>query len=76
MSEPVGKLLELLSDYIFDAEETPEIKYALVSFDEVIPLELQCMVDFMAAHDLFCRLVMNALIFSESYKITPFRVCL
>ena len=53
----------LLSDDKFDAEEKPDITYELVSFDELILLELQWMVDSMAAHDLFCRLVMNALIF-------------
>ena len=59
------KLLELLSDYIFHAEEKPEIKDELVSFDEVILLELRWMVDLIAADDLLCKLVMDALIFSE-----------
>ena len=58
-------LLEVLSNDKSDAEENPEIKDELVSFDEVILLELRWMVDSMAADDLFCRLVMDALIFSE-----------
>ena len=63
--EPFEKLLELLSDDIFDAEENPEITDELLSFDEVILLELRLMVNLMAADDLFCRLVMDALIFSK-----------
>ena len=63
ISEPFEKLLELLSDVIFDAEEKPEITYDLVSFDEVIRLDLRWMVDLMAADDLLCRLIMDALIF-------------
>ena len=65
ISEPFEKLLELLSDDIFDAEEKPDIIDELVSFDEVILLELRWMGDLMASDDLFCRLVMDALIFSE-----------
>ena len=65
ISEPFEKLLELLSDDIFDAEEKPDITDELVSFDEVIILELQWMVDLMAVDDLYYRLVMDALIFSE-----------
>ena len=38
ISEPFEKLIELLSDDIFDAEEKPEITDELVSFDEVILL--------------------------------------
>ena len=64
-SELYEKLLEILSDVIFDAEEKPDIIEELVSFDEVILLEIQWMVDLMVADDLFCRLVMDALIFSE-----------
>ena len=64
-SEPFEKLLELLSDVILDAEVKPDITDKLVSFDEVILLEIQWMVDLMVADDLFCRLVMDALIFSE-----------
>ena len=56
ISEPFEKLLELFSDDIFDAEEKPEITDELVSFDEVILLELRWMVDPMAADELFCRL--------------------
>ena len=59
------KKLEVLSDDKFDAEEKPEIADELKSFDEVILLELQSMVDSMAEYDLFYRLVMDALIFSE-----------
>ena len=65
ISEPFEKLLEVLSDDKFDVEEKPEITDKLVSFDEVILLELRWMVNSMAADDLFCRLVMDALIFSE-----------
>ena len=65
VSEPFEKPLELLSDDIFDAEEKPDIADELVSFDEVILLELRWMVDLMVADDLFCRLVVDALIFSE-----------
>ena len=76
ISEPFEKLLEVLSDDIFDAEEKPEITNELVYFYEAILLELRWMVDSMAADDLFCRLVMDALIFSEYSRRTPFRVCL
>ena len=65
ISEPFEKLLELLSDDILDAEEKLDITDELVSFDEVILLELRWMVDLMAADDLLCRLVMDALIFSK-----------
>ena len=65
ISEPFEKLLELLSYGIFDAEEKPEITDELVSFDEVILLKVQWIVDLMAVDYLFCRLVMDALIFSE-----------
>ena len=64
ISEPFEKILELLSDDIFDAEENPEITYELVSFDVAMILELRWMVGSIAANDLFCRLVMYALIFS------------
>ena len=40
MSKQFEKLLELLSDDIFDAEEKPDITDELVPFDEVILLEL------------------------------------
>ena len=33
ISEPFGKLIELLSDDTFDAEDKPEITDELVSFD-------------------------------------------
>ena len=64
ISETFEKILELLSDDKFDAEEKPEIAYELVSFYEVILLELRWMVALMEADDLFCRLVMDDLIFS------------
>ena len=56
----IWKLLELLSDNIFDAEEKPDITDELVSFDGVIILELQWMVDLMIVDDLLCRLVIDA----------------
>ena len=59
------RLLELLSYDIFDAEDKPEVTDKLVSFDEVIILEIRRIMYLMAADDLFCRLVMDALIFSE-----------
>ena len=65
ISEPFEKLLELLSDDIFDAEEKPEITDELVSFDEVIILELRWMVDLMASDYLFCKLTMDAFLSSE-----------
>ena len=65
ISETFEELLELLSDDIFDAEDKPDITYELVTLDEVILLELRWMVDSMEADDSFCRLVMDALIFSE-----------
>ena len=68
ISEPFEKLLEVLSDDKFDAEEKPEITDKLVSFDEVIILKLRPMVDLMAADDLLCRLVMDALIFPRIIK--------
>ena len=43
--EPFEKLLEIISDDIFDVEEKPEITDELVSFDEVILLEPRWMVD-------------------------------
>ena len=42
-------LLDVLSNNKFDAEEKPEITDELVSFYEVIILELRWMVDSMAA---------------------------
>ena len=65
ISEPFEKLIELLSNDTFDAKEKPEITDELVSLDEVILLELRWMVDSIAADDLFCRLVIYALIYSE-----------
>ena len=71
ISEPFEKLLEVLSDDNFDAEEKPKITDELVSFDEVILLELRWMVDLMAADVLFCRLVMDALIFQNNQEEHP-----
>ena len=45
ISVPFETLLEVLSNYKFDAEEKPEITDELVSFDEVILLEPRWMVD-------------------------------
>ena len=42
-----------------------EISDELVSFYEVILLELRWMVDSVAADDLLSRIVIEALIFSE-----------
>ena len=64
-SEPFELLLELLSVVVFDSELKDDISYMLVSFDEVILLELWCMVDFMTECDLFCKLEIEALIFLE-----------
>ena len=54
-----------LSVVIFDAELKPEISDKVLSFDEVIILELQWMVDSMAADDLFCKIEMDAFIVYE-----------
>ena len=66
------RLLELLSYDIFDVEKKPEVTDKLVSFDELTLLEIRRIVNLMAADDLFCRLVMYALIFSEYSIRTPF----
>ena len=63
ISVPFETLLVVLSNDKFDAEEKPEITDELVSFDEVILLELRWMVDSMAIDDLFCRIVMDVLTF-------------
>ena len=65
ISEPYENFLEVLSEDKFNAEEKPEITYELTSFDEVILLELRWTVDSMAADELFCRLVMDAIIVSK-----------
>ena len=70
-SEPFEKILELLSYDIFYEEEKPEITDELLSLDEVIFLELQWMVDSMAADYLFCRLVMDDLIFMNNHEENP-----
>ena len=66
-SEPFETFIDSLSVFIVYAELKVYILDMLVSFDEVILLELQCMVGSMAAHDLFCRLQMDALIFYSYY---------
>ena len=58
-------LVEFLSDVIFDAEVKPDITDELVSFDEMILLELRWMGGYVTADNLFCILVMDALIFSK-----------
>ena len=63
-SERFEKLLELLSDDIFDAEDKSEITDEWESFDEAILLELQCMVDSITPDNLFWTLSIDALIFS------------
>ena len=62
-SKPFEKLFELLLVIIFDAEVKSEIPDELVSFDEEILLEPLWMLDLMASDEIFCRLVMNDLIF-------------
>ena len=63
--EPFETFLELLSVVIFDAELKVEISDIFVLFDEVILLVLRCMVYSIAEDDLFYKLEMDALIFSE-----------
>ena len=64
ISEPFETLLELLLVVVFDADLKADISYTLVSFDEVVLLELRCMVDLMTADDVFYKLEMYDLIFS------------
>ena len=70
-SEPFEKLLELLSFVIFDAEPKPDISDKLVSFDDVIILELWCMVDSMAADELFCKFEIDASYFMNNQEEHP-----
>ena len=49
----------------------PEITDELVSFDEVIILELRWMVDLMAEDDLFCILVMDFWYFLNNQQENP-----
>ena len=65
ISEPFETFIELISVFIFDAEMKVDISDILVSFDEVVRLELQCMVDSMAEDDLLCKSEMDDFIFSE-----------
>ena len=61
--EPFEKLLGLISVIISDTKLKPDISDELVSFDEVIILELRCLVDLMTAAYLFCKLKIDAFIF-------------
>ena len=63
ISEPFDTLIELLSVVIFDAELKYEILDTLLQFDELILLELRCMVYSITADDLFCKIEMDDLIF-------------
>ena len=65
ISEPSEIFIDLISVVISDEELKVEISEMLVSFDEVILLEMRCVVDSMAADDLFCKLEIDALIFSK-----------
>ena len=65
ISETFETFLELLSAVIFDAELKNNISNMLLSFDKVIILEMQCMVDSMSEYDLFYKIEMYALIFSK-----------
>ena len=65
ISEFFETFLELLSVVVFDAELRVDISDILVSFDEVILLELIYMVDSMADDVLCCKLEMYHLVFSE-----------
>ena len=58
ISGKFGLLLALLSVVIFDVDMKEMIPDTLVSFDELIILELQYMVGLMKADDLFCKLEM------------------
>ena len=58
INEPFELLIVLISVDIFDADLMDYISDTLVLFDEVILLELQCMVDSITAYDLFCKLEM------------------
>ena len=66
ISEPFELLLELLSVVIFDSDLKYDISDMLVSFDEVILLELWYMVDLITEDDLVCKLKMEALIFQNN----------
>ena len=76
ISEPFETFLELFSVVLFYAELKVDISDMLVSFGEVIILELWCMVDSMESDELFCKLEMNDLIFSEYSLRTHFQDCL
>ena len=53
---------------VFDAELKVDILNTLVSFDEVIILELRYVVCSMAADEIFCKLEMDALIFQNNHE--------
>ena len=76
ISEPFDTFLELLPVVIFYANLTDDISDTSMWFDEVIVLELRCMLDSMAEDDLLCKFEMDALTFSEYSWRTPFRTCL
>ena len=54
--EPIELLLVLLSVVIFDAVLKNNISYMFVSFDEVIVMELLCIVESMNEEELLCKL--------------------
>ena len=55
-NESFGTLIELLSVIIFDSKLKVDISNTLVSFDEVILLELRYIMYSMTADDLFYKL--------------------
>ena len=65
VSEQFEKILVLLPVVIFDSELKDDISGTLVSYYELIILELRRMVDFLTSYDLIYKLEMDALIFSE-----------
>ena len=62
ISEPFETFLELLPVHIFYSELKDDISDTSVWFDEVVLLELRCMVNSMAEYDLFCKLETDTLI--------------
>ena len=69
--EPFELIIDLLSVVTFDADPKDEISDILVSFIEVIFLTLWCMVDSTTSDDLFSKIEMGPLIFSEWSGINP-----
>ena len=76
ISEPFEIFIDLLPVFIFDAELKDNISDTSLWLDEVILLELRCMADLMSEDDVFCKLEMDDLIFSEYSQRTPSRACL